>query len=116
MLQILNLSIYNTDFYVHIPNDENNVSKISQDNPIDSFAELILEEFAGIENAFPENGQSDKSPNLNQNLSFKLIVLDFFPKIEHQEFLNSSQKQKFPSYKEDYDFLFAEDIPHPPNV
>jgi len=114
MLQILNLSIYNSDFYSFVFSER---AQLSEDNPIDSFAELILEGFAGMDNVFPEyeNQNSKQSPFLKQNLTLKLIALDFFPKIELMDFTPFSLKVKYPHINENYSFLFVDEIVHPPS-
>lgn len=115
MLQILNLSIYNSDFYGLIF-DENASMIGTEDNPIDSFAELILEEFVGIDNAFPEDGNanSDKSANLKQQITLKLIAMDNFPTISSVHPNEKTLKKKYPHIDENYKFLFVNKISHPP--
>jgi len=115
-LQILNLSIYNTDFY----NFHTYTSVEIEDlNPVDSFAELILESVDGYENTFPESNekQQDKpASDLKHNITFKLIKLDFFTGIDDQHSFAYAAVEREPSvFQNKYSFLFFEEINHPPS-
>ncbi len=68
-IQILNLSIYNTDFYV--AQSDYTANEVTQEeNPVDSFAELIVESVDGYQDAFPETGQGNEkqAPSSNTTL------------------------------------------------
>lgn len=115
-LQILNLSIYNTDCYVF--NDffpaKNQVKDI---NPIDSFAELMVENVAGYQNAFPEPKQQDdkQSGELKHNISFKMIHLNQFASIpEKPELPELHADNRLTGFCNQYSFLFWKEINHPP--
>lgn len=117
-LQILNLSIYNTDFY----NFHTYTSAEQADlNPVDSFAELIVESVDGYEDSFPESEpdkkQQDKpATDLKHNITFKLIHLDFFTQLTDNTCFSYSAAEREPSvFQNKYSFLFFEEINHPPS-
>jgi hypothetical protein len=115
-IQILNLSIYNTDFYVvQSSYTEKEVAK--DDNPVDSFAELIVESVDGYQDAFPETDQKNEkqAPELKHNITFKMIYLDRFAKIPEKVVLNYDQSPAdLPVFQNKYSFLFWKEINHPP--
>lgn len=114
-LQILNLSIYNSDFY----NFHTITIEQQQDlNPVDSFAELIIESVDGYQNAFPESeNQTEKQASgLKQTVSFTLIQLDFFTRLPEKNCFTYEAKEKPCSpFRENYSYLFFEEINHPPS-
>ena len=81
-LQILNLSIYNSDFYDHT-NYSLRRDTMNNQNPIDCLAEMVFEDMAGIANAFPETNQKDNKQkgDLKSSLVFKLISENRFAEI-----------------------------------
>lgn len=115
-LQILNLSIYNTDFYDHT-NYSQRKEALSNPNPIDCFAEMVFEDMAGISNAFPETNQKDgkQKGDLKSNLVFKIIRENKFAEIPIKQtvFYTSSDKE-FSAFRNDYSYLFYKEINHPP--
>lgn len=116
-LQILNLSICNAQCYDF---DYFNDHSAQRDyNPVDSFAELLIESCPGFENAFPEMDKpnSDKgTAALKQNVGIKLIQLDFFPKLSlSEQFCPLAERLRYPSWDETYSYLFFEEINHPPS-
>lgn len=115
-LQILNLSIYNTNFYVF--NTFSSAKALVKDaNPIDSFAELMLENMAGYENAFPEpTHKNDKqSGELKQNISFNLFHQDHFPEVNEKPASYAAAKDiALTGFCNNYAYLFSKEINHPP--
>lgn len=115
-IQILNLSIYNTEFYeAQSSYTENETSQES--NPVDSFAELIVESVDGYENAFPETEQQGEkqAPELKHNITFKMIYLDRFARIPEKITLHYDQAPAdLPVFQNNYSFLFWKEINHPP--
>ncbi len=115
-LQILNLSIYNTNFYC------SNCfcsakSQLKDVNPIDSFAELMVEDVAGFQNAFPEpKHKNDKqSGELKHNITFKMFHQDRFAKVpERILYLNDNTAAELPRFCNNYSYLFWKEINHPP--
>lgn len=115
-LQILNLSIYNTNFYVF--NCFNSSKEQIKDvNPIDSFAELIVENVGGYNNAFPEptHKNEKQSGDLQHNITFKLICQDNFASIPDKvAFQPETSGIDCPLFREQYSYLFWKEINHPP--
>ncbi|WP_118976314.1 hypothetical protein [Taibaiella koreensis] len=115
-LQILNLSIYNTNFYC------NNCfcsakAQLKDANPIDSFAELMVEDVAGYQNAFPEpRHKNDKqSGELKHNISFKMVHQDHFARLpENIVYHNDGAAMALPGFCDNYSYLFWKEINHPP--
>lgn len=115
-LQILNLSIYNTNFY------SNNIfrtnkAQLKDINPIDSFAELMVEDVAGYQNAFPEPAHKDnkQSGELKQNISFQLFHQNHFPKIQEKTVSHDqASDDELSAFCNHYSFLFWKEINHPP--
>lgn len=115
-LQILNLSIYNTDFYV-FNCFTSAKAQVKDVNPIDSFAELMVEDIGGYENAFPEPAhKNDKqSGELKHTTSFNLIRQDHFPSVPAKATLHSDiAGTECPLFCEQYSYLFWKEINHPP--
>ncbi|HZH88734.1 MAG TPA: hypothetical protein VFD78_06100 [Chitinophagaceae bacterium] len=85
MLQILNISVYNVHLYDFTPQEILD-KKYIKANPINSFAELILEEFAGLKNAIPEQEpQSDQqSANNKHSLNSPHINVHYFNTLDLQ--------------------------------
>lgn len=118
-LQILNLSIYNTSFY---SSDTLSTQKaqVKDENPIDSFAEFIVEDIGGIDNAFPEDepgkSTSKQSGELKHNITFKMVHEDHFEKIAVKtSFPVDKRKAELPLFCNNYSFLFWKEINHPPS-
>lgn len=115
-LQILNLSIYNTNFY------RSNCfssarAQLKDINPIDCLAELVVEDVAGIQNAFPEpKHKSDKqSGELKHNISFKMLHQDSFAKIPEKIMSYGDVAAiPLPRFCNNYSYLFWKEINHPP--
>lgn len=115
-LQILNLSIYNTDFY----NFHNyTLAERANLNPVDSFAELILERIDGFEDSFPESEreqQEKPAGNLKHNISFKFVQLNFAnPIAEGTCFSYAASDRELALFQNKYSYLFFEEINHPPS-
>lgn len=115
-LQILNLSICNTSFY------SSNLFRASKAqvrdfNPIDSFAELMLEDVAGIADAIPEPSHKNnkQSGELKQNISFKLYHQNHFPELKEKTTpYNAASEKALAGFCNNYSYLFWEEINHPP--
>lgn len=116
-LQIFNLSIYNTDFYVHNPL-KSPVTQVKDINPIDSFAELIIENIGGHNNAFPEpfrKNEKQSGEMVKHGISFKMIHLDHFAKIPEKETLHDAINDiPLSGFCNQYSFLYWKEINHPP--
>jgi len=115
-LQILNLSIYNTDFY----NFHNyTLAERANINPVDSFAELILERISGFEDSFPEaeNEQQDKpAGSLKHNITFKFVELNFFTSLGDTNcYSYALAERELSLFQNKYSYLFFEEINHPPS-
>ena len=118
-LQILNLSIYNTDFYIHsfLSPQEPTQSQIDDQNSIDCFAEMVVEDMAGYQNAFPETPQktTKQRGELKHNINFKLFQIDNFAKVVTKTGIHySPYKEKYPLFLDHYSYLFVKEINHPP--
>lgn len=115
MLQMLNISIYNTHFYNFTAQEIRNKKHIEY-NPIDSFAELILEEFAGIENAIPEQDpQSEQQKASKHHLNTPHLNLHYFPDLN----LNNRElelERAFTLWSNQYEFDYLDEIIHPPTL
>lgn len=115
-LQVLNLSICNAGFYAMHITDSSNID-IQNINPIDSFAEMIIEQIEGYENAFPEtNVPTDKpSADLKNNITFKMIQQDYFPKdLDKGVDFTDAFLSLLTGFQNNYSFLFYKEINHPP--
>ncbi len=116
-LQILNLSIYNTNFYSG-NFFRSTKAQLKDINPIDSFAELMLEDVAGYPNAFPEptHKNNKQSGELKQNTSFNLFHQDHFPEIKEKAIVyEAASDLELPIFCNNYSYLFWEEINHPPS-
>jgi len=118
-LQILNLSIYNTSFYA---NDifAGSKNQVKDDNPIDSFAEFIVEDLGGVINAFPEQpdnrNSSKQSGELKHNITFKMVFENRFEQISLKPvFIPDSRTSDLPEFRNNYSYLFWKEINHPPS-
>jgi len=115
-LQILNLSICNTGFYTFnsfCPPQ----AQLKDSNPIDSFAEFLVENVNGYENAFPESGHQNEqqSGELKQNISFKLYYTEPVAIISPRpQPANDPQPVKRTGFCNNYSYLFWKEISHPP--
>ncbi|WP_146146743.1 hypothetical protein [Taibaiella chishuiensis] len=115
-IQILNLSIYNSVFY------EVEASYTAKDlpkdaNPVDSFAELIVESVDGCQDAFPEPTKSNEkqTPELKHNVAFKMIHFNRFPGIPEKEHVQYDQRPvDLAVFQNNYSYLFWKEINHPP--
>lgn len=118
-LQILNLSIYNTDFYIHsfFSSQQQTQSQADDQNSIDCLAEMVVEDMAGYQDAFPEIPQktTKQRGELKHNINFKLFQTDNFPKVVNKVSIHySPYKDKHPRFLEHYSYLFFKEINHPP--
>lgn len=114
MIQILNISIYNSHFYNFTP-EEIAQNKHIADNPIDSFAELILEEFVGIDNAIPEQDpQNDhQSAVLKNNILSPQHNAHYFPELKFSN-IDFSENIIFIEWNNHYQFDYFSKIIQPP--
>ncbi len=115
-LQILNLSIYNTDFYDYsfLPP----VAQQSEINPIDSLAELLIESVDGYQDAFPESNSSQgkHASDIKHNISFKMLHLAFFTRLLEKHSYNMEAGNTLSTtFNESYSFMFVQEIHHPPS-
>jgi|GEM_PF-1043615 len=117
-LQILNLSIYNTEFYsFYSENQPRSQKELEEMNPVDCLSELVVEDMIGYENAFPEtNHKSTKQRGeLKRSNSIELFREDRFAKIEQAPLVHHSEyKKDFPLFRNNYSFLYYKEINHPP--
>lgn len=115
-IQILNLSIYNSDFY-EVQSSYAKKGVVKETNPVDSFAELIVESVDGCQNAFPEPTQSNEkqTPELKHNITFKMIHLDGFARVPEQVAVQYDRSPAdLPLFQNQYSFLYWKEINHPP--
>jgi len=114
MIQILNISIYNSHFYNFTP-EEIVQNKHIADNPIDSFAELILEEFVGIDNAIPEQERQNdhQSAVLKNNILSPQHNAHYFPELKFAN-IDFSENIVFIEWKNHYKFDYYSKIIQPP--
>jgi len=117
-LQILNLSIYNTEFYFfHTEMQPASQQELDKMNPVDCLSELVVEDMIGYENAFPEINQKNTKQRgeLKRNTNFELFTEDRFVKIEQAPLIHHSEyKKDFPLFRNNYSFLYYKEINHPP--
>lgn len=115
MLQILNISIYNTHFY-NFSSQEIKENKHILYNPIDSFAELILEEYVGIKDAIPEQEpQSEQQKASKHHLSSPQLDLHYFPDLDLKNF-EIDLHRIYVLWSNQYEFDFHNEIIHPPTT
>lgn len=115
MLQILNISVYNTPFY-NFSAQEIQEQKYIEFNPIDSFAELILEEFAGIKDAIPEQEPlSEQHKASKHHLSSPHFNLHYFPHLELKN-IEADLDRVYTSWSNQYEFDFQNELLQPPTV
>ena len=116
-LQILNLSIYNTEFYsFYSETQPRSQQELDEMNPVDCLSELVVEDMIGYENAFPESNQKNAKQRgeLKRNSSFELFREDRFAKIEQTPLAHHSEyKKDFPLFRDNYSFLYYKEISHP---
>lgn len=114
MLQILNISVYNGHLYDFTPQEILD-KKYIKANPIDSFAELILEEFAGLKDAIPENGpQGDQqSANNKHNLNSPHINLHYFNTLDLQV-IELELERTLHVWTNQYEFDYHNELIQPP--
>ncbi len=115
-LQILNLSIYNTDFY-----DFSYLSARQQEefNPVDSLAELLVESVEGFQDTFPESNHAKgkQSSEAKSNMSFKMHHLVFFAVLpERPQYAPEPESVPGSAIPEHYSYLFYKEINHPPSL
>lgn len=119
-LQILNLSIYNTDFYGFKYSAQTaTLAELQELNPVDCLSELVAEDILGMKNVFPEteNSKSGKQKGeLKHNITFKLFRQDRFATIEAAPIAHHSEyKKNYALFCNNYSYLFYEEINHPPS-
>lgn len=119
-LQILNLSIYNTDFYGFKYSERTaTLTEIQAINPVDCLSELVAEDILGLDNVFPETENSKDSKqkgDLKHNITFKLFSQDKFATIEAKTLTHHSEyKKNYALFCNNYAYLFYEEINHPPS-
>jgi len=119
-LQILNLSIYNADYFIHLNCVNHHTERLNSQNPIDSFAELIAEHIMNVKNAFPEtetNQKSSKQRNedFKHNFNLNLFQVSHFTKVVATSDIHHSPSKKiFSLYRNTYSFLYYKEINNPP--
>jgi hypothetical protein len=114
-IQILNLSIYNTDFY-NFSMPDNAKTLANEINPVDSFAELIVESVPGYQDTFPETSEQNgkQSPDIKHNITFKMIHQDRFAKVPAPAPHYTLSPRDLPLFRNTYSYLFYKEINHPP--
>jgi hypothetical protein len=117
-LQIINLSIYNTEFFIHSNCLVHHGDQLKCQDPIDSFAELIMEHILNYKNAFPESNSKNtkqRGEEFKHNFNLKLFGTDNFSKLADQaEVRHTPSKKVFSHYRNTYSFLYFKEIKNPP--
>jgi len=120
-LQILNLSIYNSDFFVYsFFASKSNPEQLANLNRIDCLAEMVLEDMAGCDDAFPEtppghHKSAKQKGELKETINFKLFQVDNFARIaEKQIDTYAPYREKYALFRDNYSYLFIREISHPP--
>ena len=117
-LQIMNLSIYNTEFFIHSNCLTQHDDQWKNQNPIDSFAELVMEHIFNYKDAFPETNQKNtkqRGEEFKHNFNLKLFQTDNFTKVVAQNEAHHTPSRKvFSHYRNTYSFLYYKEINNPP--